>query len=126
MNLETEIRKASLSTICWVVLIVYHPRTIVGRLVLLGSALLLFIPFSLSVLGVSFTSLSAVGRSISTTLGAYCTRAQLSRAQLSSCADYMSRDCSAVPGSPSNHAQCAGTHVASVEFEAAMKQEPQL
>ena len=69
LNLETQIRKASLSTICWIVLILYgdlNPR--VGRPMLIGIALLLFIPFSLSVLGMGFTSLSAVGRSISTTL----------------------------------------------------------
>lgn len=35
---------------------------------LTGIALLLFIPFSLSMLGMGFTSLSAVGRSISTML----------------------------------------------------------
>ena len=68
LNLETEIRKASLSTICWVVLIVFQPVERVGRLVWVGTALLLFIPFSLSILGMGFTSLSAVGRSISTTL----------------------------------------------------------
>ena len=49
-------------------LIVYQPVERVGRLVWVGTALLLFIPFSLSILGMGFSSLSAVGRSISTTL----------------------------------------------------------
>ena len=61
-------RKASLSTIGWVVLIVYEPKENLGRLVWLGTAILLFIPFSLSILGMGSTSLSALGRSISTTL----------------------------------------------------------
>ena len=66
LTLETEIRKASLSTICWVVLIVFYPREIVG---LIGCALLLFIPFSLSLMGTASTSLSAGGMSLSDTLG---------------------------------------------------------